>query len=329
MLPKPPNGYLPVDQANVDLQQFVFAKNFDMPAPLPKRADPKQVDEFVRKQLKDAPSTPMRAGRIGELARFFDLRGIAPQVADKLNKKESGEKEWLRSVILAALLADIGDDAQANQAADYVKYLAGKPAAADAPEHLIGAWFSLPQNADAKFATDVIDAETKKAGGGPDGIARKAELAAHTTNLLPRVERARKRKFEILAIKDAKRRRVELARVYLELEVYPLTAMQTWSVMMLQRECNASKPEELADPFTQILNLMMSAGGVIGPSGVKLSADEEPGILTRDVRAIEFYLGKLTDPQRDFFEKKGSHREQDDVLWWELEMAASQDADGK
>ncbi len=326
MLPKPPNGYLPADNADIDLQQFVFAKHFDMPAPLPKRAEPKQVDEFVRKQLKDMPSTPMRAGRLGELTRFFDLRGVAPLVADKLNKKESGEKDWLRAVILTGLLADIGDDKQAAQATDYAKYLAGRPAAADAPDQLIGLWFSLPQNADAKFVTDLIDAESKKAGATPDGIARKAELAAHMTNLLPRVERARKRKFEILGIKDAKRRRSELARVYLELEVYPLTAMHAWSVMMLQRECNDSKPEDLADTFAQILNLMMSPAGVIGASGVKLAADEEPGILTRDVRAIEFYLGKLTDPQRDFFEKKGSHRDQDDMLWWEPPPPASDES---
>jgi hypothetical protein len=323
MLPKPPNGYLEKGAADQALHTFVKSQKFDQPTPLPRRVEPHQAGEFARKSLEADAITPAETGRVGAIVRFYDLRDTAPTLIKRLNKRENGAAEWQRAVNMAALLADVGDDAQATQAADYVRYLAGTRFAGDAPDQIVGAYFSLPQSADAKFVTTLLDAEEQKVKGAPptDDDAHVRAVQVHTlkTDTLPRVERARKRKFEILALKDVARRRDQLARVYLELEVHPTTSMQPWGVLLLQRECDEASPADLSKPFSLILDLMRSPAGVVGSTGQKLPREEEPGIATRCARALEFYLGQLTPDQQKYLDSLGGHSEQDDLLWWEPE----------
>jgi len=330
MLPQPPNGYLDKASADHALLTFLKAKKFDMPTPLPKRVEPRQAGEFASKALEKDALTPPEAGRLSELVRFFNLRQTAPTLAQRLNRRESGEAEWQRALVFTTLLADVGDDTQARQAAEYLRYLAGTRTASEAPEQIIGAYFALPAGADPKIVTDLLDAEQQKAQAAgaqdEDASRRAAEMQSLKSDRFARVERARKRKFEILALKDPARRRSQLARVYLELEVYPTTSMQPWSLMMLQRECDEGTPAELAAVFGEILDLMRMPAGVVGPTGEKPTGEEEVGLLTRCVRAIEFYLGSLTEEQQKFVDsKKDFPREQDDVLWWELEPAAARE----
>lgn len=331
MLPKPPNGYLEKAQADHALLTFLKAKKFDMPTPLPKRVEPRQAGEFATKALEKDALTAPEAGRLSELVRFYNLRQTAPTLAQRLNRRESGEAEWQRALVFTTLLADVGDDAQGRQAAEYLRYLAGMRPASEAPELIVGAYFALPASADPKIVTDFLDAEQRKAQAAAaqsqEADRRAAEMESLKADRLARVERARKRKFEILAVRDPARRRGQLARVYLELEVYPTTSMPAWSLMMLQRECDESTPAELAAVFSEILDLMRMPTGVVGPTGQKPSDEEELGLLTRCARAIEFYLGSLTEDQQKYVDsKKGFPREQDDPLWWELETApASKD----
>ena len=86
--------------------------------------------------------------------------------------------------------------------------------------------------------------------------------------------------------------------------------------MMLQRDCNAGNPADLAASFSHVLDLIMSPASVPGPGGQRLEADDLNACTTGCARAIEFYRGTLTEPQT-LFVQKHSVPNQADVLYWD------------
>ncbi len=329
MLPKPPNGYLETDAAKTALHHYVRGGKFDLPTPLPKRANPSEVADFVDEALDAKELPPRHAGRLGQLIRFFDLRDTVTKLSKKINERDTSADAWLRILYLAAALADVGDAAHGAEAAGIVQRLSGRSYAAEHLESLIDVYLTLPQRTDRKVVAGAIEAEQKKVepkrATDPEADRRYLELESLKTDRLVRVERARKRKFEILDIKDDRRRCEEVARVYLELQVFPTTSMKVWSVSRLQRECNSASPDVLAGVFSRLLDHLSSPAGLAGPTGGKLTDEDVPGVMTRCAHAIEFYLGKLTDAQLEFIEKKGGLRTQEDELWWEVEAPAPEE----
>lgn len=322
MLPKPPAGYLERYQAESTLAQFVFATFRDGPVALPKRADPAQVDEFLKKALDSDKLTDRQLNQSGALLRFFDLRHHVERLPKLLDRRERDDDQLERSMTAMALLGDLGPDAQQQQAADYYKTFVTRSAAEPRFARLVDLFFHLPEKADPKWIGDALDAKQKTLE--PDiATNTDAEVSFHTLkdlkeNRLPLILEAKKRKHELLAVKDAGRRRQDVARCYLGLEVYAHVRMHLWAAMILQRECNAAAPSDLANVFSQLLDVFASAGAIATADGAALDKDEQRACITTCNRALEFYLGKPTDKQAEFI-KKWPPADQNDLLYWEPE----------
>ena len=322
MLPKPPNGYLNRSTADGLLTSFVFAQRFDAPTALPKRAEPTQVDEFLRKAFERERPDRRQLSQAGELLRFFDLRKRVEPMTKWLDRRERQADEFVRSMTAVALLGDLGNDAQQQQAAEYYKFLVTRSQAETQYTQLVDLFFHLPEKADPKWISDPLE-EKRKAlapdiASNQDAEVKYHELGELKDNRLPRILEARKLKFEILALKDAIRRRRELARAYLRLESFPHVDLNEWAVMLLQRECNAGDPPDLVEPFAHLLGLLMSPASVTDSSGQRLDPEDEKPCVTSCARALEFYLGKLDAKQAEYVDK---HKvpEQNDTLYWEPE----------
>jgi len=322
MLPKPPGGYLERSQAESTLGQFVYAGYRDGPVALPKRADPAQVDEFVKKVLESDKLTNRQLSQSGALLGFFDLRPRVERLPRLLDRREREDDEVERSITALALLGDLGNDAQQQQAAEYYKAFVARPVAEPRFARLVDLFFHLPEKADPKWIGDVLDAKRKALE--PD-IATNvdAEVAYHTLKDLKEgrltlILDAKKRRHELLGVKDAKRRRQDLARCYLGLEVFPHVRMQQWAALGLQHECNGADPPELADTFSRLLDVFSSTGSIAMADGATLDDDERKACVTSCARALEFYLGQPSEKQTAFVEKNRGP-EQNDLLYWEPE----------
>ncbi len=322
MLPKPPSGYLERSQADATLSQFVYAGYRDGIVALPKRADPAQVDEFVRKVLEDDKVTNRQVSQCGALLRFFDLRPRVDRLPKLLDRREREDDPIERSITAMGLLGDLGDDAQQQQAADYYKNFVTRPVAEPRYARLVDLFFHLPEKADSKWIGDVLEAKRKALE--PDiATNTDAEVAYHTLKELKETRLslildARKRKHELLGIKDAKRRREELARCYVGLDVFAHVRMPQWAAIGLQHECRLADPPELAEPFSRLLDVFLSTGAIAAADGAALEDDERKACVTSCARALEFYLGKPSEKQTAFIEQNRSP-EQNDLLYWEPE----------
>lgn len=317
MLPKPPEGYLSKDEADVRLEQFLSAGKYDAPR-LPKRAEPAHVDEFVRKVLDRKELRPRDMARVGELMRFFDLRGCCGNVLKWLDRREAKPEDLPKPMTAVAILGDMGTDDQQAQAAKYYQHLAAHRFAEQHFGPLLDLFFHLPPNANPKWIIEPIDeklaALEPKIESDQDAAVAYYELKDFKQARWPAVEAAKKRRHELLKLADANRRRQELARCYLGFEGRPYADFERWGMMMLQRDCAATEPAQLVKVFLHEMNLLMSRG--TRPDLPAHEAEDLKKYTTRCARAIAFYLGMLDDKQAEFAAKH-ENRDQDDVLYWD------------
>jgi hypothetical protein len=320
MLPEPPDGYQDELRARDLLNRFVNGGQYEGLVALPKRVEPSVVDDFVRVTLDRQELRERQVARCGELMRFYDLRGRAGQVPRLLDRGEKDAALFQRSMAAVAILGDLGDDALQAQAADYYRHLAGHRLAAEFRPRLVDLFFHLPEPADPKWISEPFEARAKalepKIDADEDAAVEYYALRDLLDDRLQRVLKARQRKHEILKLADPKRRRVELIRCYVRLEKNAYVDLRTWAMMILQRECNATKPEELAERFGHALDLIRSEATRRRLTGGDL--DDLKAYVTSCARGVEFYRGTLTEEQADY---AGQHhkKEQNDLLYWEPE----------
>ena len=321
MLPKPPNGYLDRPKAEDLLTRYVFATLKEGPVALPKRAEPAQVDDFLSKSLDAEALTSRQVSKAGDLMRFFDLRGRASQLTKWLKRQERERDEVLRSMSSIAILGDLGDDALRQQAADYYGFLASRDVASPLYEQLVDLFFYLPEKADPQWIVGPLDRkaktfESKAAAGDIDAEAAFKRLQKLKESRLGRILAAKKRKHEILGSADANRRRQEMVRCYLRLELHAHVDLRGWAAAELQHDCNSTRPADLANAFAHMLDLLRMPASVPGPGGQRLAPEDEKACVTSCARAVAFYLGALTQEQADFV-RAHENSKQSDILYWE------------
>jgi hypothetical protein len=323
MLPKPPDGYWPKDEALATLDRFVNGDKYSSLTGLPKRAEPAHVDEFVRKTL-DAKELKLRqVQRCGVLMRFYDLRQRTVQLLKLLDPPPGPAPRRFPTPVLTlvavAIVCDMGDPAQQQKAVDAYKTVLSAP---DLPnntyEQAVDTFFYLPQNADPKIVSTPLDDKVKalqpKAANDDDVAVQMYALEDLSSQRFQTVLKAKKRKHEIAAIPDPHKRRQELGRCYLLLERYPYVDMQTWAWMMIQRDCAAGDPADLAAEFVQGFDLIRSqaAKRQLAPGDEK----DLNGFVTRCAHGVEFYLGKLSPDQMKYW-REHNNEDQLDVLHWD------------
>lgn len=329
MLPKPPNGYLPKDRAETLIRQFVMGAEMDAPTLLPKRADPVQADHFLQKLLDDPDKLKNRhVARAGELMRFFDLRGRAPQVAKLLDKQERELPQFFRSLTAMAIVADMGDAPAQAEAVKYHQYLAAHRLAEGNYDGLVDTFFHLPTDAKPNIITDPINARMNvlkpKIDSDTDAASAYYKLEDMINDRLPTVQKAKARRHEIEDLKSDARRRQELIRFYLRAERNAYVDLRLWAVMMLQRDCSANTPPELAKEFEHMFQIVMDQTSRRGA----LTADDEADVkkyTTSCARGVLFYGGDLDEKESEFADKYKA-RNQNDELYWEPEKTADEQA---
>ncbi len=317
MLPKPPDGYFQESEAQQALQVFVFGDKYD-PVNLPKRADPRQADDFVKKVLDDKDLRVRPLTRCGMLMRFFDLRVRAEQVVKWIDRREIEQDQYPRLMTAVGIVGDLGEAPMQDRAAQLYQLMLTHRKAEKHFPNLIDCLFHLSA-ADPKWVSDALNQRARdlqaRADADQDAAVAHNDVKDWLADRLPTVSDARKKREDVMKIAAADRRRSEFARYYLQLEVNGYIDMAAWGMMMLQRECNESSPPEIAGELSHVLDIMISRGTAMRSPTPKDQQDLKI-YVTRCVHAIEFYQGKLSDKQAEFAAKHNNEK-QTDVLQWE------------
>lgn len=330
MLPKPPNGYLPKDEALSLLRRFALGAEMDAPTRLPKRAHPDQVDEFLKDALSDLDKLKQRhVGQIGELMRFFDRRAQTPQIQKILARQERDLMAFLRSLSALGIVADLGDSAAQSKAAEYYQLLASHRFAPECWDGLVNTFFHLPQDADPKWISDPIEARMAALKPKIDADTKAAveyyKLDDILKDRLPTVRAAKKLRHDFMELKSVPRRRQEVIRCYLRVEKNAYVDLRRWAVMVLQHDCNETAPSELAKEFEHMFRLIVDQAGRQG----NMSADDKADLrkyTTTCARGVEFYGGQL-DEDCTKFAADHCNNDQDDPLFWESDKPKNGDGD--
>jgi hypothetical protein len=319
MLPTPPKGYYSESDAHTKLFAYVSAGKYDFVL-LPKRAEPPHADKLLEQTLDNKDLRVKALGLCGNVMRFYDLRGRAQQLVKWLDRGEARE-QFPRSVLATGLAGDFGDDKLQERAVKHYQFLLTQKGADKYFRELIDCLFHLPESADAKWVSDALDQKAQelqpRIKSNEDAAVAYNDLQDLKNDRLAAVLAGKKRKEDILKLKDPDRRRLEFARCYLGLEPNGYVDLESWGLMMLQRDCNENDPPALAATFLQGFDMIQSRGKSKEP----LPAGDEHDLkiyVTRCKRAVEFYLGQLNDKQRPFAEKYQKD-EQHDVLCWDPE----------
>jgi len=321
MLPEPPDGYQDKKFAEPLLNRFVKGGQYEGLVALPKRADPTFVDEFVKKTLEGDELDDRQVSRCGELMRFYALNERVEQLPKLLDKRERQAPQLERSLTAVALLGDLGDDAQQKQAADYYAHLTGHYLAPQYYARLVDLFFHLPEGADEQMIARPISTKMSslqpKIESDEDAAVAYYELEDLQNDRLPTVLQAKKRKHELLKLKDMKRKRRDAGRCYLRFDRNAYVDLRTWAAMILQLDCKATEPPQLATAFSDGFELLRTSAtrkGVLAPG----DKQDLKKYVTSCARAVEFYHGQLNEEQSEYA-KEHCNAEQNDILYWEPE----------
>jgi hypothetical protein len=321
MLPIPPNGYLKKETAAQDLRNFVDAGDFDMPAKLPKRANPEQTSLFAAYALRSDVLIDRQVTRIGQLMRFFDLRNEADGLLHVLNRKVIEADDWERAATAVAVLGDMGTTEQTAAALHYYKYLSNHPAMQ--LKRMIDIFFHLPPEADASPIDEYIDHRMKelspKIDQSDDALIEYYELQDLKEDRLPSVLKAKQYKHDVHKIDERKKKNQQALRCYLRHETNPYVDLAEWGLMMLQRDCNENDVIEMAHFCAESFDIIQDRGQKMAP----LSDDDkedESAYVTRCIHAIEFYGGSMSESQQQYAQSR-LNDQQVDPLQWETPVA--------
>jgi len=312
-------------EATVALQRFVDAGDYDMPQALPKRVKRKHAEDIVGRALEQPDPTERRLSRCGQLMRFYDLRPCAKGLSGLVNRPVDDAEAFALAIVVVELLGDMdGDEGGSKAMAEYRRLVAH----ALAGRHfgrLVDLFFHLPDGADPAWIKTPLERQMgelrPRMDQDDDAAVEYYALEDMLNDRLPTVLKAREARKATLAVPDAHRRRQQIGQFYLGLKRFAYVDMREWAMMMLQRDCNESAPEESARAFAEGLNMIMSRADARGA----LSPGDEADLkkyVTRCERGLQFY-GGLPDGRQKVYVEEHSNPNQNDVLYWETETPGS------
>lgn len=108
------------------LYRYLFLRS-DFPEPIPKRVERGMVERFLREILSWRDAKRMPAGGLKQLALFYDVQGIVPDLLGRLDGREASEVELQHSIVFTEVVGLLGDAAQREAGRRYYRRLLTLP----------------------------------------------------------------------------------------------------------------------------------------------------------------------------------------------------------
>lgn len=290
------------------LDRYIFDADPYTAGVVPRKLDAAEVAKYlIGKVKKDTPLKSLL--RVEDVARFYETTEIVEKFKQFLDKKEGGEEDLRRSIVIARIIAYLGSAEDVGFAVQYYKYLVGRAETAQVFEDLtlLHAALGLGMSSNElsqKIQLKALDLNAKK----ESDYQARVEYQKYSEDLAQKVYRASKvqtDKDKILGITDRKKRIDEEIKAYLSLEYGFLEHLQPWAVGRLRRETWGTQPAEqikrevnakLKEDVAQALRNFLDKIKEID----EIEPEDEDSIRLRLLRAIKFFDGKISDEEEGF-----------------------------
>ncbi len=277
------------------LYRYLFLKS-DFPEPMPKRVERGLVKRFLREILswRDAKRTPTRELR--QLALFYDVQDIVPDLLGRLDGREATEVELQQSIIFTEVVGFLGDEAQREAGRRYYRRLLTLP-------YKKG---EMQEEFRLRALTNCLTAYTPEES--TEGLLRRIDQALARLRplarndwaagtemrnvedmrnvILHRVGGAGAMKREIMQTADPAKRLDALIAIYLDVDMRYYEFVADWALHEIVRAGRAGDAAEVIAAFRRAIT--------------RLPRDEaREARRARALHAVEYFGGKLTPAERD------------------------------
>jgi hypothetical protein len=261
---------------------------------LPKFIDPAHVEAFVRELMQDISPGVAETRRIVELVDFYNVRGLAPDFASMLERKERNDEEYLVSLSLAEALAYVGDEVQRALGRSYFHYLLNQDRAKRHMNALVECYAAYAQEdrgagIDSRIKEIISELKEREKSDPMAGLQLRT-LQDVRNNTLPRIAKAAEYRKEIARIAQTPERLDMLVAIYLNQDTRYREYMERWAIRMILREWENGEGKQIVAAFRRALERIDSK-----------PRSEHAGESPRGsgLRAIEFFGGRLAPEEKE------------------------------
>lgn len=284
-----------------ELEEFIFRPDEFNEEIVPRRLSAPEVAKFLLQKIDK--NTKLEAFiQVEKVADFYDSTEIVEKYRQFLDKKESGSEEVQRSIVIARIIAILGNADDVEFAKNYYKYLIQKVDSITDFEQIILLHEALGLGSDSrelkqKIQTKLTALESKKAD-----FTGELEYLKFQETIPPRLtsaEEVQPIKDKILRNADRKQRLEEEIKMYATTEYRFPEFLDKWSARRIRRETWAAQPAEqikrtenkaLKEDVVKVLRTFLEKADKLP----NLDDAEKEAVKLRLLRAIKFFDGKLS-----------------------------------
>lgn len=291
-----------------ELEKFIFDPDEYTAGVVPRKLAAPEVAKFLIGKIEKRTALKSFA-RVESVAEFYETFEIVEKFKQFLDKKESGEEDVRRSIIIARILARLGNVEDVGFATQYYKYLVGRAESVQEFEDLILLHEALELGTNSsdlnrKLQSKITALEASKETDFQVGL-QYLKFKESIAQKLYRVEKAQSIKDGILKTTDRKKRLREEIKAYLSLEYGFLEYLQPWATERIRRETWAAQPAEQIKrndkaPFKEdvagaLRDFLENIDKI-----KEIEPEDEDSIRVRLLRAIKFFDGKISAEEEGF-----------------------------
>ena len=291
-----------------ELEKFIFAIDSYTAGVVPRKLSAPEVAKWLNRKVEK--TTELKSWtRVESAAKFYETYEVVEKFKGFLDKKESGEEDVRRSIVIARIVAYLGSAEDVAFATQYYKYLVGRAESVEEFEDLVllHEVLGLGTNSkelNQKLQSKISSLESKKDSDFQAGLQYQ-KFKESIAQKLYRAEKVQSIKDAILKNTDRKKRLEEEIKAYLSLEYGFLEYLQPWATGRLRRETWAAQPAEqikrndnaplkadVAQAFRDFLGKIDKIE--------EIEKEDEESIRIRLLRAIKFFDGKISSEEEGF-----------------------------
>lgn len=279
------------------LYRYVFSQS-DFPEPMPKRIERGAVERFLREILSWGGIKRTPVSRVRQLALFYDVRGIVPDLLGRLDARQAAGDEPITSIIFTEVVGLLGDEAEREAGLRHYRRLLALPYKNDRAEE-----YRLRALADCLAAYAPEESSERLLGRIDRALTRLRPLARNhwaagndwaagvemsniedlRNNTLIRVREAAAMKREIEETADPAKRLDALVDIYLGVNMRYYEFVADWALNRIVHAASAGDDAQVIVAFRRAVT--------------RLPADEaREARRARALRAVEFFGGASRPP---------------------------------
>lgn len=290
------------------LEAFIFKSDEYSNDIIPRQLQSVEVAKFLSGKVEK--NAKLKAFvQVEKVANFYDTNEVVGKFKSFLDKSEADKDEVLRSIVIARIVARLGDKEDVGFAKQYYKYLIQKINSEKEFEELIFLHEALGLGEDSNALKQKIQSKITELKGKKDSDyeieLEYLKFEETISDMLMRAEKVQPIKDKILNNSDRKKRLREEIKAYSTVESSFIEFLQPWAARRIRQETWAIKPDEqqlrndkqpfkkeIAAAFRDFLNEL--------DKFVNLQKEEKAAIKLRILRAIKFFDGDISDEEESF-----------------------------